>query len=57
MKTFNQLMIENISKENGKWVLRSKKSGRVLGTHDTEQEAIDQEIAIKISKEKRNEGD
>tara|TARA_Y100001951_G_C11298033_1_gene277369 strand:+ start:3906 stop:4070 length:165 start_codon:yes stop_codon:yes gene_type:complete len=53
MKTFNQFIQEKISKENGKWVLRSKRTGKVLGTHDSEQDAIDQEIAIQISKKER----
>lgn len=34
----------------GKWVLKSKKSGKVLGHHKTKKAAKSQEAAINISK-------
>lgn len=39
-----------ISKENGKYVLRSKSTGKVLGRHATRAGAMKQEAAINISK-------
>ena len=39
-----------ISKRGKKWVLRSKKTGKVLGTHTTKKAAESQEAAINISK-------
>lgn len=42
-----------IKKERGKFVLRSKTTGAVLGTHDSREDAVKQEQAINISKLKR----
>lgn len=42
-----------ISKRGKKWVLRSKKTGKVLGTHSSREGAIKQEQAIEIAKHKR----
>ncbi|HLB95588.1 MAG TPA: hypothetical protein VJK26_01640 [Patescibacteria group bacterium] len=39
-----------IRKRGKKWVLLSKESGRVLGTHPTKKAAEQQERAITISK-------
>ena len=39
-----------IKKRGKKWVLLSKESGRVLGTHPTKAGAEKQEAAINISK-------
>lgn len=42
-----------IEKKKSKWVLKSKKTGRVLGTHKTKAEAKSQEAAINISKARK----
>jgi hypothetical protein len=42
-----------IEKRGNKWVLVSKTTGKVLGTHATRQEAVAQEKAIQISKHMR----
>ncbi len=42
-----------IRKEGSSYVLRSKKTGKVLGKHPTKEAAIKQEVAIEISKHKR----
>lgn len=39
-----------IKKKGSKHVLVSRKTGRVLGTHDTKEGALAQERAIQISK-------
>ncbi|MGA2666830.1 MAG: hypothetical protein ABSE91_01910 [Patescibacteria group bacterium] len=39
-----------IQKRGKKWVLLSKKTGRVLGTHPTKAGAERQEAAVNISK-------
>ena len=39
--------------EEGKYELRTKDESRVLGTHDTEEEAKAQERAIQASKNKK----
>ena len=39
-----------IKKRGEKWVLLSKSSGRVLGTHSSRAAAVKQERAINISK-------
>jgi len=39
-----------IAKRGKKWLLKSKKSGRTLGTHSTKTAAKKQEAAINISK-------
>ena len=39
-----------IKKQKSKWVLKSKKTGKVLGTHPTKKAAKSQEAAINISK-------
>lgn len=39
-----------IGERGRKWVLRSKKTGRILGTHPTKTGAKKQEAAINISK-------
>jgi hypothetical protein len=38
-----------IKKEEGKWVLYDSEGKEILGIHDTKEEAIRQEIAIKKS--------
>lgn len=43
-----------IVKEGNKWVLKSKTTGKTLGTHSTRQEAIKQEQAIKASQSGKN---
>lgn len=40
----------HIAHENGKWVLRSKSTNKVLGTHDTKEDAEAQERAIQVNK-------
>jgi hypothetical protein len=42
-----------IVKRDGKWVLLSKSTGRVLGKHNSRKEAIAQETAINISKARK----
>lgn len=51
----NEILNEIISKVPGKkqWVLKSKRTGRVLGTHSSKDKARKQEIAIQISKHSR----
>ena len=39
-----------IRKRGGKWVLLSKDSGKVLGTHSSKEKAQAQEAAINIAK-------
>lgn len=39
-----------IKKRGKKWVLKSKKTGRILGTHPSKAKAESQEAAINISK-------
>lgn len=39
-----------IKKQGKKWVLKSKSTGRTLGTHATKKGAKSQEAAINISK-------
>ena len=41
-----------ISKEGNKYILRSKKTGKVLGKHISRAAAMKQEAAIEISKAK-----
>jgi hypothetical protein len=42
-----------IKHEKGKWVLYTKDGSKVLGKHDTEDDALAQEQAIEIAKHKR----
>ncbi len=42
-----------IKKRGDKYVLVSKKTGKVLGTHPTREAAVKQEQAIEISKHKK----
>ncbi len=42
-----------IRKEGKKYVLRSRKTGKVLGRHDEREEAERQERAIQASKHRR----
>lgn len=42
-----QLIRETIRKCGSKWCLYSKSTGKKLGTHDTKEDALDQERAIK----------
>jgi len=42
-----------IAKENGKFVVKDSSGTKILGTHDTKEEAVDQLQAIEISKKKR----
>lgn len=46
-----------IKHEDGKWVLYTKDGSKVLGTHDTEEEAKKQEAAIEIAKHARHAED
>lgn len=39
-----------ISKENGKFTLKSKKTGKVLGKHPNRAAALKQETAINLAK-------
>lgn len=43
---------EKIEKRNGKWVVLDSSGKKVLGTHSTKKEAVDQLQAIEISKNK-----
>lgn len=43
---------ETIEFEAGKWIVYNKSKTKVLGTHDTKEEAKDQLAAIEISKKK-----
>lgn len=45
-----------VKKEGDKWKLYTKDGERVLGTHDTAEEAYAQEYAIEKSQERRGEG-
>lgn len=40
----------HITQENGKWILRSKSTGKVLGEHSTKEDAEAQERAIQVNK-------
>jgi len=42
-----------IREKNGKFQLVSKKTGKVLGTHETRAGALGQERAIKASQKRR----
>ncbi len=42
-----------IKKQGGKWVLYSSDGKKKLGEHNTKEEALRQERAIQISKQKR----
>lgn len=42
-----------IKKRGSKYVLKSKSTGRTLGTHNTKSEAEAQEAAINISKARK----
>jgi hypothetical protein len=42
-----------IEKKGSKYVLRSKKTGKVLGTHPTKEKALAQERAIQVAKHAR----
>jgi len=48
-----EVISEIIQKCGSKWCLKSKKTGKILGKHDTKSDAEKQEIAIQISKSKR----
>lgn len=42
--------------ESGKWEVVSEDSGRVLGTHDTENEAREQQQAIYANTDEEDKG-
>ncbi len=42
-----------ISKKDGRYVLRSRKTGKVLGTHPSKKKAMAQERAIQAAKHSR----
>lgn len=42
-----------VKKVGRKWVLYTKDGSKVLGKHDSRQDAIRQEVAIDISKSKK----
>src|ERR1041385_3390850 len=46
----------HITHEDGKWVLRSKSTGKVLGTHPTKEAAEAQERAVQANKHSEKEG-
>ena len=48
-----EILNEVIKKEGNKWVLYSKDGSKVLGRHDTKEDAKKQEAAIKINKKKK----
>jgi len=43
----------DIRQENGKWTLRKRDDGELMGTHDTKEEAEAQERAIYANEDKR----
>ncbi len=45
---------DHIEQRDGKWVLLSKKTGEVLGTHPSREEAVKQEQAIEASKHRKD---
>jgi len=45
-----------IEKQGGKYVLRSKKTGKLLGKHETKAAAQKQERAVQASKHRRGKG-
>ena len=45
-----------IEKQGGKYVLRSKTTGKVLGRHETKAAAQKQERAVQASKHRRGKG-
>jgi hypothetical protein len=45
-----------IEKQGGKYVLRSKTTGKVLGKHETKAAAQKQERAVQASKHRRGKG-
>jgi hypothetical protein len=50
LKSKNESLSEHITQENGKWVLRSKKTGKHLGTFDTREQAVKREGQIEYFK-------
>jgi hypothetical protein len=45
-----------IEKQGGKYVLRSKTTGKVLGKHETKAGAQKQERAVQAAKHRRGKG-
>jgi hypothetical protein len=45
-----------IEKQGGKYVLKSKKTGKVLGRHESKAKAEKQERAVQASKHRRGKG-
>ena len=45
-----------VEKEGGKYVLRSKTTGKVLGKHETKAAALKQERAIQAAKHRPGKG-
>jgi hypothetical protein len=45
-----------IEKQGGKYVLRSKTTGKVLGKHETKASAQKQERAVQAAKHRRGKG-
>lgn len=52
IKNHVNIFDETINKENGKYIVRAKKSGKKLGTHSTKKKALKQLAAIEINKQK-----
>lgn len=53
MISFNDFLLkEKIEKRGDKWVVLNKSGSTVLGSHDSEKEALSQLAAIEISKSK-----
>lgn len=47
-----QILTEYVRKQDGKWVVLDHTKTKVLGKHDTRQEALQQLRAIEINKHK-----
>jgi len=54
MKLEDLLLREYVEERNGKWVVLNHTKTKVLGTHDTEEEANKQLAAIEINKHKHD---
>lgn len=42
----------SVDKEGNKWVVRKKDGGKLIGTHDSQAEALKQIVAIRLNEGK-----
>ena len=52
MLSFREFIIEHIEKRGNEWVVLNKDRTKVLGTHSSKKDAVDQLQAIEINKRK-----